>query len=427
MLSCVIIVENLPVPLDRRVWQEAQALRDAGWRVSVICPATEKYPLRFEIVDEISIYRHALPLEARGKLGFVLEYVCALFHECRLLAKIAAGPGFEVIQVCNPPDVLFLNALPYKLFGKRLVFDHHDLCPELFAAKFGVRGPLHRLLLAAEWLTMKAADLVICANDTYRDLAIARGGKRPEDVVTVYSVPRSNFIRRVAPNEALRHGARLVLGYIGIIADQDGVDHLVRMMSHLINDHGRNDIHAVVVGDGPARHSVSELAISLGLADAMTFTGYLSGAELLAALSAFDIGIIPDPVNAYNDKISMNKVFEYSALGVPSIAYELYETRRLLGATARYAEDATPAGLAHACLSLIEDDAMRLACGRQAKALADERFQWSHESQKYVAAYERLARAHSLVPASRGALAPIDALAGGARDDRGADIHAVDR
>ena len=134
MSSCVIVVENLPVPFDRRVWQEAQALRDAGWRVSVICPKNKKYPLEFEVIDGISIYRHALPLEARGKLGFVVEYLSALFHECRLLAKIAAGPGFDVVQVCNPPDLLFLNALPYKLFGKRLVFDHHDLCPELLEA-----------------------------------------------------------------------------------------------------------------------------------------------------------------------------------------------------------------------------------------------------------------------------------------------------
>ncbi len=418
MLSCVIVVENLPVPFDRRVWQEAQALRDAGWRVSVICPKTKKYPLEFEVIDGISVYRHALPLEARGKLGFVVEYLSALFHQCRLLAKIAAGPGFDVIQVCNPPDVLFLNALPYKLFGKRFVFDLHDLCPELLEAKFGRRHFLHILLLAAEKLTMKAADLVVCANDTYREVAIARGGKRPEDVVTVYSVPRQGFIRRVEPDQTLRRGARLVLGYVGVIADQDGVDHLVQMMRHLVKDLGRSDVRAVVVGDGPARQSVSDLAGRLGLSDAVTFTGYLSGDELMAALSAFDIGIIPDPVNPYNDKISMNKVFEYSALGVPSVAYPLYETRRLLGSTARYADDATPQGLARACLTLIDDDATRLACGREAKALADERFSWAREREKYVAAYARLARAYALAPA----MASERPAELGALDNRRADV-----
>jgi glycosyltransferase involved in cell wall biosynthesis len=334
------------------------------------------------------------------------------------LAKIAVGPGFDVIQVCNPPDLLFLNALPYKLFGKRLVFDLHDLCPELFEAKFHRRSALHRLLLAAEKLTMKAADQVVCANDTYREIAIARGGKRPEDVVAVYSVPRSGFIRRVAPNPSLRRGARLVLGYVGVIADQDGVDHLVQMMHCLVKDHDRDDLRAVVVGDGPARRSAAALADRLGLADAVTFTGYLSGDELMAALSAFDIGIIPDPVNPYNDKISMNKAFEYSALGVPSVAYPLSETRRLLGSTARYAVDATPAGLARACLTLIEDDATRLACGREAKALADERFNWAREREKYVAAYARLARSHGLVPA----LASDRSAESAVLDARGADV-----
>jgi glycosyltransferase involved in cell wall biosynthesis len=398
VLSCVIVVENLPVPFDRRVWQEAQALRDAGWQVAVICPKAKKLPLAFEIIDGISVYRHALPLEASGRFGFVVEYLSALFHECRLLAKIACGPGFDVIQVCNPPDVLFLNALPYKLFGKRLVFDLHDLCPELSEAKFGRRRMLRRLLLVAEKLTIKAADLVVCANDVYRDTAIRRGGKQPEDVVAVYSVPRQGVVRRVDPGAALRRGARIVVGYIGVIANQDGVDHFIRMMDCLVNDLGRKDLRAIVVGDGPALASVSDLANRLGLSDAVTFTGYLSGDELMAALSAFDIGIIPDPVNPYNDTISMNKVFEYSALGVPSVAYPLSETRRLLGSAAHYADDATPQGLARACLRLIDDDAARLACGRQANALADEKFSWAREREKYVAAYARLARAHVVAP-----------------------------
>ena len=399
MLSCVIVVENLPVPFDRRVWQEAQALRDSGWQVAVICPKTKRLPLAFEVIDGISVYRHALPLEASGKFGFVVEYLSALFHECRLLAKIARGPGFDVIQVCNPPDVLFLNALPYKLFGKRLVFDLHDLCPELLEAKFGKRRLLRRLLLAAEKLTIKSADLVVCANDLYRDIAITRGGKRPEDVVTVYSVPRQGVVRRVEPGKTLRRGARIVIGYLGVIADQDGVDHFVRMMDCLVNDLDRKDLRAIVVGDGPALTSVSDLANKLGLSDAVTFTGYLSGDELMAALSAFDIGIIPDPVNPYNDTISMNKVFEYSALGVPSVAYPLSETRRLLGSTAHYADDATPQGLARACLTLIDDDAARLACGREANALADERFSWAREREKYVAAYARLSQADAVAPA----------------------------
>jgi len=361
----------------------------------VICPASANYPARYEMVDEIAIYRHPLPLEARGKLGFLLEYASALFHEGRLLFKVARERGFDVIQVCNPPDLLFLNALPYKLFGKKLVFDHHDLCPELFQAKFSRKGILFSLLLLAERLSVKSADLVISSNDTYREIAIRRGGKPPEDVITVYSVPERSGLRRVEPNPALRKGANVVLGYVGIIGDQDGLDHLVRTQEYIVKDFGRSDVRAVVVGDGPALGSAKDLARDLGIENSITFTGYLRGDELLSALSTFDIGIIPDPINAYNDKISMNKVFEYSALGIPSVAYNLFETRRLLGGAGRYAEDGTPSGLARACLELIENDKAREECSRLAKKLSTERFDWDREREKYLAAYRRLA------PASR--------------------------
>jgi glycosyltransferase involved in cell wall biosynthesis len=389
MPSCVIIVENLPVPLDRRVWQEACALRDSGWEVSVICPLSDKYPATFEVIDDIEIFRHPLPIEARGRFAFLAEYAAALFHEFRLLFKVMRRRGFDVIQACNPPDLIFLVALPFKLFGKRFVFDHHDVCPELFVAKFEKRGFFHTLLLLAEKMTFRTADVVISANETYRELAISRGGKNPNDVVTVYSVPDRARIKRVAPAENLRNGARLILGYIGIIADQDGVDHLVRCVQHLVTDHGHKDIRAVVVGDGPALESVKALARELKVDDYITFTGYLRGDDLLAALSLFDIGIIPDPVNDYNDKISMNKVFEYSALGIPSISYDLHETRRLLGNAGRYADGATPDALARACLPLIVDDQVRADAGLRAKLLGESDFDWNHEAQKYTSAYSR--------------------------------------
>ncbi|MGE0233635.1 MAG: glycosyltransferase, partial [Flavobacteriaceae bacterium] len=290
MPSCVIIVENLPVPFDRRVWQEARALSDAGWDVTVICPRSEQYSRSREMIDGIDIWRHNLPLEAEGRWAFLIEYGAALYHQSRLLFALWRSKGFDVVQACNPPDLIFLVAAPYKLLGKRFVFDHHDVCPELFEAKFERRGIFHRLLRFAERRTFAAADLVISANETYRRLAIERGGKRPEDVISVYSVPDRNRIRRVAPDPALRGDAAVVLGYVGIIADQDGVDHLVRMVRHLATDHGHGDVRAVVVGDGPALASVRALARDLGVADRITFTGYLKGDALLAALSSFDVG-----------------------------------------------------------------------------------------------------------------------------------------
>lgn len=388
--SCVIVVENLPVPMDRRVWQEALALRQSGWMVSVICPTNDRYPETYEELDGIAIYRHPLPVEARGRVAFLFEYAAALFHEFRLLWRVWRERGFTVIQACNPPDLIFLVVLPFKLMGKRFVFDHHDVCPELFEAKFGRRGILHRVLLWAERLTFMSADMVISANDTYRDLAITRGGRDPEDVVTVYSIPDKSRIYRMPPDPGLRGGKKFILGYVGVIGDQDGVDHLVLAIDHLMRDHGLRDFHAVVVGDGPALASARELVKSRGLTGYVTFTGYLNGKDLLRQLNTFDIGIIPDPMNPYNDKISMNKVFEYSALGIPSVAYPLTETRRLLGGAGVYAEGETPADLARVCATLMQDDAMRTRCADEAARLAQHAFSWTREAGKYVAAYERL-------------------------------------
>jgi len=399
--SCVIVVENLPVPMDRRVWQEALALRQAGWTVSVICPMNERHPAGYEMLDGIAIYRHPLPLEARGRFAFLFEYAAALFHEFRLLFRVWRERGFQVIQACNPPDLIFLVVLPFKLFGKRFVFDHHDVCPELFEAKFNRKGFVHRALLWAEKLTFMSADMVISANDTYRDLAISRGGKNPHDVVTVYSIPDKSRIYRLPPDESLRRDKKFVLGYVGVIGDQDGVDHLVLMLDHLVRDHGLRDFHAIVVGDGPALASARDLAASRGLDDVVTFTGYLNGKDLLRQLNAFDIGIIPDPVNAYNDKISMNKVFEYSALGIPSVAYPLTETRRLLGGAGVYAQGDTPDELASACASLMQDDALRTRCADEAARLAQHSFNWTREAGKYVAAYERLS------PSTPAVAAPV--------------------
>ncbi len=390
MPSCVIIVENLPVPFDRRVWQEALALRDAGWKVSVICPKTEQYPAAFETLDGIEVFRHWLPTGGRGALGFLREYGVALFHELRLLLKVGLRSGFDVVHACNPPDLIFLIAAPFKLFGKKFVFDHHDVCPELYEAKFGRRGFFHSILTMVERWSLRAADLVISANETYRTLAVSRGGKRPEDVVTVYSVADRSRMRRMPENSELRSGARLVLGYLGIIGDQDGVDHLVRCVHRLCVVEARTDLRAVVVGDGPALASVKALAEQLGVAGRISFTGYLSGDSLLAAISTFDIGIIPDPVNGYNDKISMNKVFEYSALGVPSVSYRLTETQRLLGSAGTYADSDTPDGLARACATLVDDDELRRGRGQEALLRADAQFEWAREAEKLVAAYDRL-------------------------------------
>lgn len=388
--SCVIVVENLPVPLDRRVWQEARALRDAGWKVAVICPTTDKFPERFEVLEDIEIHRHPLPLEAKGKLSYLAEYGAAILHEFRLLAKIRWRGKIDVIQVCNPPDVLFLAAAPFRLLGARLVYDQHDICPELFEAKFGRKGFVWKALRMAEAATVRLSHAVITANQTFRDSLIERYGVAADRVTPVYSIPESQRLRRVETKPQLTHDKELTIGYLGIINDQDGVDQLVRAAGFLAERFEEKKFQLVVVGDGPALDDVKALAGELGIAGRVTFTGYQTGDELLAHLSSFDIGVIPDPPNDCNDKCSMNKVFEYSGLGVPTVSFPLTETKRLLGGAGTYAAGAEPKDLADAIATLIEDEDLRRRKAEEAKALSDEAFVWDREAERYVGVFERL-------------------------------------
>jgi glycosyltransferase involved in cell wall biosynthesis len=388
--SCVIVVENLPVPFDRRVWQEAQALHRAGWTVSVICPTNADFPKAFEIIDDIAIYRHPLPPEGRGAGAYFREYSTALLHEFRLLFRVHRERGFSIIQACNPPDLIFLAALPFKLIGKRFIYDQHDVSPELFIVKFGRKGLLYRALLFFERMSYRTADRVIAANATFKDIAISRGGKTPSQVEVVYGVPDRKRIHRVEPEPGLHGGRKFILGYVGIINEQDGVDHLVRAVAHLVKVIGFRDFRVVIVGSGPALELVRSLASVLEVEDFILFTGYLKGETLLAYLSAFDIGIIPDPLNEANDLMSMNKVFEYCALGIPTACYPLKETKRLLGEAGVYAPSHEPEGLAEACLKLMGDEALRARSAAAAARLSAESFVWENEARKYVATYERV-------------------------------------
>jgi glycosyltransferase involved in cell wall biosynthesis len=387
--SCVIVVENLPVPFDRRVWQEAQALARAGWRVSVICPSNESFPARFEVIDDIAIYRHPLPAEGHGALAYFREYAAALLHEFRLLVKVHRERGFSIIQACNPPDLIFLAAAPFKLLGKRFIYDQHDVGPELFVVKYANKGFLYHALLFFERCSYAMADFVVTANATFKDLAVSRGRKDPSQVEVVYGVPDRKRIHRVSPESGLKGDRRFVIGYIGIINEQDGVDHFIKAVDELVHAKGFRDFRAVVVGSGPALAQVRELASFLNLSDFIVFTGYLNGEALLSHISAFDIGVIPDPYNEANDVMSMNKVFEYCALGIPTASYPLRETKRLLGGAGVYAPTLDPAGLAEACLSLLQDDALRARCSAEAARLSAETFVWDHEAKKYVDAFER--------------------------------------
>lgn len=400
--SVLIIVENLTVPLDRRVWQEARTLRDAGYTVSVVCPVGGKYTRSYEVLDGIHIFRHPLPFEADGPLGYLVEYSWALAWEFALSVRAHFKVGFDVVQACNPPDLLFLVAGFWKyLFGKRFVFDHHDINPELFEAKFNKRGFFHKLLLKLERWTFKTADASIATNETFKEIAVERGGMSPERVFIVRSIPDVSRFKRVAPNTELRKGRKHVVGYVGIMGAQDGVDLLVEAMHQLVNVERRDDVGCVIVGSGTELAGLQKMTAERGLGDHVTFTGFLSGEPLLAALSSFDLGVIPDPKNTYNDKISMNKAFEYMTLGIPFVQFDLMEGRKIAGDAALYAAENSPLDLAAKIARLIDEPELSRQLAGEGQIRAKALLKWDEEAKRLLAAYETALRRQDRVASSR--------------------------
>ncbi len=387
----LILVENLPVPFDRRVWQEATALVQKGYEVSVVCPRTRGYNQRYEVLEGVHIYRHFLPFEANGVAGFILEYTTALAGQLMLAIKAYWRHRFDVIQACNPPDLLFLVAAPFKLLGVRFIFDHHDAFPELFQVKFPSRTLLYRITRFAEFLTFRMADRVITSSNALQQLGVERSGKRPEQITLVRSSPDLRRLSQVCANPALREHFPYLVLYIGIIGQQDGLDLLLRAVAHLVYPRQRKDILFMVVGDGPQRTAIEALAAELKIEPYLRFTGYLSGAPLFECLASADLGVCPDPKNVFNDKLSMNKVMEYMSFGLPVVQFNLNENRLLAGDAAVYAgDDNDPKALAVAIAGLLDDPERRKAMGVLGRRRLETELAWSLQANAYLRVYEEL-------------------------------------
>lgn len=387
----LILVENLPLPFDRRVWHECRTLIAAGAEVAVICPTGKGYEAPYECLDGVHIYRHPLPLDASGAAGYLLEYGAALFHEMRLAIRVRRRHGFDTIQACNPPDLLFLVALPFKLFGTKFIFDHHDINPELYEAKFGRRGLFWRLMLLFERLTFAAADVVISTNESYRRIALTRGRKRPEDVFVVRSGPDLNRLTVLPPNPAWRNGRAEMLGYVGVMGDQEGIDLLLEAVRVLVRDRGR-DLQAVLVGGGPALEGLKAQAAAMGIADHVTFTGRAPDATLFEVLSTADVCVNPDRVNPMNDLSTMNKILEYMAFSRPIVQFDVTEGRFSAQAASLYARPNDTADLAEKIAALLDDPAARARMGAFGRARVETELGWDHQVDALVAAYRRAAR-----------------------------------
>jgi len=389
----LIVIENLPAPFDRRVWQEARALRDAGYQVVVLCPRMKGYTEPYEVVEGIPIYRHPLPFEARGAAGYLLEYATALLWEAWLMWRIRLRHGFDVIHACNPPDLIFLNALPFKwLFGVRFVFDHHDINPELFEVKFGGRGLFYRLIRLAERLSFRTADVSIATNESYREIAISRGGMASERVFVVRSGPDLSRLVPREPVPALRNGRRHLVGYVGVMGRQEGLDYLLESARILVHEMGRDDVQFALVGGGPELEHLRRLAVEKGVGDFVTFTGRVPDDELLDVLCTADVCVNPDEHNPMNDKSTMNKIMEYMALAKPIVQFDLREGRVSAREASVYARPNDPRDMAEHIAKLLDDPERRARMGRFGRRRVEEDLAWPHEVPKLLAAYEALWR-----------------------------------
>lgn len=386
----LILVENLPSPFDRRVWQEATTLRDAGYQVSIICPTGRGYEKKFEAVEQIDIHRYHLPVEAEGPLGYALEYSTALLQTFLLSWKVFAGRGFDVIHACNPPDLFFLIGIFFKAFGKKFLFDHHDINPELYEAKFGRRDSFYRLLLKFERWSFKTADVSIATNQSYRCIAIERGGMPPDRVFVVRSGPSLERLRIGPPHEELKRGRRYLVGYVGVMGKQEGIDHLLHAVHHIVYVHRRQDIHFGLVGGGTSLEAMKKLAADLGVTDYVTFTGRVSDEEMLAMLNTADVCVNPDTANAMNDKSTMNKIMEYMALGKPIVQFDLTEGRFSAQEASLYAEPDDSIDLAAKLTFLLDDAALRQRMGTAGRQRVLNELAWHHEVPKLLAAYQTL-------------------------------------
>jgi glycosyltransferase involved in cell wall biosynthesis len=384
----LMIVENLPVPRDRRVWQEACALRDAGWGVSVICPTGGGCPRGHEVVDGIDVWRHPLPPDGEGPLGYLREYGMALAWEMALAWRVLFAKGFDVIHVCNPPEVQFVIGLVFKLLGKKFIFDHHDLSPELYVAKFGRKGWLYRLVLLLERLTYGTADVAISTNETFRKIAIERGGMAPDRVFVVRSGPDTRRLRVLPADPALKRGAAHLVAYVGVMNSQDGVEYVLEAMRHIIADYGRTDVRAVLMGDGPRLPVLKCMAAEMGIADHVEFTGWADDAVLIPMLNAADVCVSPDPVNPFNHSCTMNKILEYMALAKPVVMFDLTEGRRSAADAALYARDNDAADLAARILDLIDAPERRREMGEIGRVRMERELSWEYQVPKLLAAYD---------------------------------------
>jgi glycosyltransferase involved in cell wall biosynthesis len=385
----LIIVENLPVPFDTRVWKEACSLHKNGYEVTVVCPRGKGYTNSYEYLQGIHIYRHPLPKERNSALGYVWEFSCALFWQFLLSWWIYFRRGFQVIQGCNPPDDIFLVALPFRVFGAKYIFDHHDANPELYLSKYDNEGILYKAQVLLEKLTYRFSDVVVATNNSYRELAVTRGGVAAENVFVVRNGPDLSTFRAVPPNATWKCGKPYLVGYVGTMSIQEGLDILLDVALHIKNS-GRRDIHFACVGGGPGLAELRQLMKRKNLEDTVTFTGRVPDEQLLEILCTADICVNPDKPCPMNDISTMIKIMEYMALEKPIVQFNLKEGRFSAGEASLYGDnDNQVVDFADKILWLVDHPEQRRKMGECGRRRVEAELAWDYSVKPLLAAYEK--------------------------------------
>jgi glycosyltransferase involved in cell wall biosynthesis len=392
----LILVENLPVPFDRRVWQESRALVEADYTVTVICPMGTGAPEPEVTLEGVHVLRYPLRPATGGPLGYLCEYGTALVHTTRLALRVSRSLRVDVVHACNPPDLLFLVALALRPRGARFVFDHHDLVPELFLSRFPRRGkPLYWATRVLERLTFACADGVIATNESYRDVATGRGKVDPDKVVVVRSGPDLTRFEQRLPDPELRRGKRYLAAYLGVMGPQDGVDYALRALHALKNELGRDDVHCIFMGAGDAFNDMVALSRELQLDDLVEFTGRVPEEFVQRCLSTADVCLSPDPKNPLNDVSTMNKIVEYMAMGRPVVSFDLKEAQVSAGGAALYAPANDEAEFAKRIDELLRDDDLREAMGRRGRRRVETALSWDNSRRALIDFYDRFFERHA--------------------------------
>ena len=387
----LIVIENLPAPFDRRVWQEATTLHELGADVSIICPKMKGHMESYERIDGIDIYRHYLPEEGTGPLGYLKEYSSALFFEFLLAWKIFFRKKFQVIHGCNPPDLIFLVALFFKPFGVKYIFDHHDINPELYLAKYSKKGFFYNLMLFLEKLTFRVADFSIATNESYKEIAIHRGGLPADKVEVVRSGPSLERLRLMNPMEKYKYGKKYLIGYLGVIGEQEGIDLLLESVKILSEQ--RTDFSVAICGGGTSLESLKRLSVSMGLEDYVTFYGRVSDQKLLEILNTADVCVNPDVPTEMNNLSTMNKIMEYMALKKPIVQYDLKEGRFSAKEASLYVRGSDVKDFAAKVSHLFDNEDIRAKMGEFGYNRVVNQLNWEHEKPKLKSIYSKVLNA----------------------------------